>query len=161
MEESRSSNAAMSATQLPSINDQLVTPADGRLDPAAEGSRAACFSTHGDAAEAVYSECVVRSEPEVTEEAFRLPLPFNLYGARFSSGDEMKGVAADELLQHGFKPFGGNPNRPQRLERLLDHWASLVERGVWSVGPHGVQGSNEVFKDATMNWADYAIPSSW
>lgn len=109
----------------------------------------------------VYSECVVRSEPEATEEAFRLPLPFNLYGARLSSGDEMEDRAADELFQHGFKPFGGNPHRPQRLERLLDHWASLVERGVWSVGPHGVQGSIEVFKDATVNWADYAIPPSW
>ncbi|GKT43583.1 uncharacterized protein ColSpa_03764 [Colletotrichum spaethianum] len=108
-----------------------------------------------------YSECVIRSEPEATEEAFRLPLPFNLYGARLSSGDEMMNRAADELFQHGFKPFGGDPNRPQRLERLLDHWASLVERGVWSVGPHGVQGSIEVFKDSTVDWASYAIPSSW
>ncbi|KAK7936656.1 uncharacterized protein PG986_015094 [Apiospora aurea] len=91
----------------------------------------------------VYSECVVQSEPEAAEDAFRLPLPFSLYGARFSSGDEIKDRAADELFQHGFKP--------------------LVERGrgVWSVGPHGVQGSIEVFKDATVDWATYAIPSSW
>ncbi|KAK3291538.1 uncharacterized protein B0H64DRAFT_409236 [Chaetomium fimeti] len=109
----------------------------------------------------VYNECVVRSDLDATEEGFRLPLPFRLYGARFSSGDEMKDTVADELFQHGFKPFGGHPHRPQRLERLLDHWASLVERGVWAVGPHGVQGSIEVFKDATVNWADYAIPSSW
>ncbi|KAK8022038.1 hypothetical protein PG993_012805 [Apiospora rasikravindrae] len=109
----------------------------------------------------VYSECVVRSEPEATEEAFRLLLPFSLYGARFSSGDEIQDRAADELFQHGFKPFGGNPNRPQRLERLLDHWADLVERRVWSVGPHGIQGSIEMFKDATVDWASYAIPSSW
>lgn len=109
----------------------------------------------------VYSECVVRSEPEATEEAFRLLLPFNLYGARRSSGAELKNKMADELFQHGFKPFGGNPNRPQRLERLLDHWANLVQRGVWSVGPHGVQGSIDVFKDATVNWVDYTIPSSW
>ncbi|KAK8040325.1 hypothetical protein PG991_000113 [Apiospora marii] len=109
----------------------------------------------------VYSECVIRSEPEATEEGFRLPLPFDLFGARLSSGDEIKNRTADELFQHGFKPFGGNPNRPQRLERLLDHWAGLVERGVWAVGPHGVQGSIEVFKDATVDWASYAIPSSW
>jgi len=109
----------------------------------------------------VYSECVVRSEPETTEEAFRLLLPFGLYGARHSSGAEMKNTTADELFQHGFKPFGGDPNRPQRLERLLDHWADLVERGVWAVGPHGVQGSIDVFKDATVNWVDYTIPSSW
>ncbi|KAK8097820.1 uncharacterized protein PG998_013306 [Apiospora kogelbergensis] len=55
----------------------------------------------------------------------------------------------------------GNPNRPQRLERLLDHWAGLVERGIWSVGPHGVQGSIDVFKDAKVDWASYAISSSW
>ncbi|KAH7304279.1 hypothetical protein B0I35DRAFT_445440 [Stachybotrys elegans] len=109
----------------------------------------------------VYTECLVRSEPEATEEGFRMLLPFNLYGARFSDGHEMKNHSADELFQHGFKPFGGHPRRPQRLERLLDHWASLVERGVWSVGPHGVQGSIEVFKDAKVNWADYTIPSSW
>jgi hypothetical protein len=109
----------------------------------------------------VYSECVVRSEPEAAEEAFRMPLPFSLRGARFSDGGEMGDRTVDELFQHGFKPFGGDPNRPQRLERLLDHWAGLVERGVWAVGPHGVQGSIDVFKDATVDWATYAIPSSW
>ncbi|KFH47789.1 hypothetical protein ACRE_013900 [Hapsidospora chrysogenum ATCC 11550] len=109
----------------------------------------------------VYTECLVRNEPEPTEEAFRMLLPFNLYGARLSSGAEMKNRSPDELFQHGFKPFGGNPHRPQRLERLLEHWEDLVERGVWSVGPHGVQGSIEVFRDATANGADYTIPSSW
>ncbi|KAJ4306802.1 hypothetical protein N0V88_000169 [Collariella sp. IMI 366227] len=109
----------------------------------------------------VYSECLVRSEPEATEEGFRMPLPFGLYGARLSDGGEMKDMLADELFQHGFKPFGGDLNRPQRLERLLDHWAGLVERGVWSVGPHGVEGSIEMFKDAKLNWVDYVIPSSW
>lgn len=109
----------------------------------------------------VYSECVIRSYPEPTEEAFRLLLPFSLRGARDSSGDKMRNDTADELFQHGFKPFGGNLHRPQRLERLLDHWANLVERGVWSVGPHGVEGSIEMFKDATVNWVDYTIPSSW
>ncbi|KAK8850776.1 hypothetical protein PGQ11_013255 [Apiospora arundinis] len=119
------------------------------------------FPSSGGVPPGVYSECVVRSEPEATEEGFRMLLPFHLYGARFSSGAEIQDLAADELFQHGFKPFGGNPNRPQRLERLLDHWAGLVERGVWSVGPHGVQGSIEVFKDAKVDWSSYAIPSSW
>jgi hypothetical protein len=109
----------------------------------------------------VYSEYVNRAEPEATEEAFRMPLPFSLYGARLSSGGEVRNMAADELFQHGFKPFGGDPNRPQRLERLLGHWADLVERGVWAVGPRGVEGSIEVLKDATVNWADYTIPPSW
>jgi len=109
----------------------------------------------------VYSECVIRSEPEAMEEAFRMPLPFCVSGARLSSGTAINGWKVDDLFQHGFKPLGGNPHRPQRLERLLDHWASLVERGVWAVGPHGVQGSIDVFKDATVNWADYTIPPSW
>ncbi|KAL0934080.1 uncharacterized protein CTRU02_210879 [Colletotrichum truncatum] len=109
----------------------------------------------------VYSECVVRPEPEKTKEVFRLPLPVNLYGRVFSSEEEMKNTAVDELFQHGSKPSGVNPNRSQRLERLLHHWATLVDRGFWSVGPHGVAGSIEVFKDATLNWADYMIPLSW
>ncbi|KAH6628428.1 hypothetical protein F5144DRAFT_536893 [Chaetomium tenue] len=106
----------------------------------------------------VYSECVNRSEPEATEEGFRVLLPFGVYGARVSSGGGVRSMAADELFQHGFKPFGGDPNRPQRLERLLGHWAGLVERGVWAVGPCGVEGSIEVFGDAVVNWADYTIP---
>lgn len=109
----------------------------------------------------VYSECVLRSEPEPNEEAFRLPLPFDLPGARLSCGARVRNRTADELFQHGFKPGGGSPHRPQRLECLLDHWAGLVERGVWSVGPHGVMGSIDVFKDAMVDWASYTIPLSW
>ena len=88
-------------------------------------------------------------------------MPFELRGARLSCGAKIRNRTADELFQHGFKPFGGSPHRLQRLERLLDHWADLVERGVWTVGLHGVMGSIDVFKDATVDWASYTIPPSW
>ncbi|KAL8366347.1 hypothetical protein RB595_004899 [Gaeumannomyces hyphopodioides] len=109
----------------------------------------------------IYSEGAGRWNTEPTEEGFRFLLPFSLHGARRSDGMEIGDSGVGSLFQHGFKPFGGNPRRPQRLERLLDHWAGLVERGVWCVGPHGVEGSIEVFKDATVSWADYTIPPSW
>lgn len=111
----------------------------------------------------VYSESVIRFVAHETEEGFRLLLPFTLPGARYSSGDKLRMMdgKVGELFQHGFKPLGGEVRRTQRLERLFDHFASLVNRGVWSVGPHGVQGSIEVFKDATVHRDDYRIPSTW
>lgn len=111
----------------------------------------------------VYSECIVRFRAQATEEGFRLPLPFALPGARYSDGDDIQSRdgKVDNLFQHGFKPLGGETHRTQRLERLFDHFTSLIERGVWSVGPHGVEGSIEVFKDAMVHWEVYKIPSSW
>ncbi|KAK8078826.1 hypothetical protein PG994_002633 [Apiospora phragmitis] len=48
------------------------------------------------------------------------------------------------------------------LERLFEHWRSLVERGVWAVGPRGVEGTIDAFKDAdTEKWRDYQIPPTW
>ncbi|KAL8398683.1 hypothetical protein RB596_006006 [Gaeumannomyces avenae] len=109
----------------------------------------------------VYTNCLVRSDLEATEEAFRFLLPFNLEGARLSCGHEIRDANMDQLFQHGYKPFGGDTHRPQRLQRLLEHWTDLVDRRVWNVGPLGVQGSLEVFKDATVNSVDYTIPPSW
>lgn len=40
------------------------------------------------------------------------------------------GGSVAELFQHGFKPFGGEWWRAQRLEALFDHWRYLVETGV-------------------------------
>ncbi|KAK3366797.1 hypothetical protein B0T24DRAFT_596697 [Lasiosphaeria ovina] len=48
-----------------------------------------------------------------------------------------------------------------RLKRLLDHWAGLVQRGVWAVGPHGVEGELDVFRHTTVDSMDYVIPPSW
>jgi hypothetical protein len=83
----------------------------------------------------VYSEAVDRQDYEVAEEGFRLLLPYGLAGgdfvpyvrntapagARVSDGSFASPGSTAELFQHGYKPFGGDGARPQRLERLFDH----------------------------------------
>ncbi|KAI8945495.1 hypothetical protein F4801DRAFT_124919 [Xylaria longipes] len=118
----------------------------------------------------VYSESVDREVLGSAEEGFRLLLPYSFEGdgwdvdggARKSDGSIIeKGKVAD-LFQHGYKPFGGDYYRPQRLERLFDHWLKLIDRGVWSVGPHGVEGTIETFREAdAVRWKDYIIPPTW
>lgn len=107
---------------------------------------------------------------DTAEEGFRLLLPFTFNdrrdksceGARKSDGDHIDRESVADLFQHGFKPFGGGYYRPQRLERLLDHWRTLVEKGIWSVGPEGVQGTIDNFRDAdSARWRDYIIPPTW
>ncbi|KAI1202139.1 hypothetical protein F5X97DRAFT_346007 [Nemania serpens] len=125
----------------------------------------------------VYSESVERESYDNAEEGFRLLLPYGLEGgggggislgagagagARKSDGSFVRSGSADELFQHGYKPFGGDYYRPQRLERLFDQWSKLVERGCWAVGPEGVEGSIETFKEAdTIRWQDYLISPTW
>ncbi|KFY24380.1 hypothetical protein V491_02176 [Pseudogymnoascus sp. VKM F-3775] len=114
----------------------------------------------------LYSESVRRSEWDNAEEGFRLILPFALSGkedgARTSDGRRpMKGAVAD-LFQHGFKPFGGEWYRAQRLERLFEKWTELVERGVWDIDVKGVAGTVEKFGDADKGaWRDYYIEPTW
>jgi hypothetical protein len=96
-----------------------------------------------------------------------LPFTFNddwrrKVGARKSDGSFVDRERFSELFQHGFKPFGGDYYRSQRLERLLDCWRKLVEEGVWSVGPGGIEGTIDTFKDAEPDrWKDYYIPPTW
>ncbi|KAL5345296.1 hypothetical protein ACLOAV_009666 [Pseudogymnoascus australis] len=114
----------------------------------------------------LYSESVPRSGVDCSEEGFRLILPFSLWGgeggARNSIGDELeKGTMAD-LFQHGFKPFGGDCPRAQRLERLFGKWTELVEGGVWDVNEKGVVGTILKFGDADKGqWKDYSIEPDW
>lgn len=118
----------------------------------------------------VYSESVDRDAYDNAEEGFRLLLPYGVegdflnvdVGARKSDGSIIEKGKVAELFQHGYKPFGGDYYRPQRLERLFDHWLKLVDGGVWSVGPHGVEGTIETFSEAdTAKWKDYVIPPTW
>ncbi|KFZ11087.1 hypothetical protein V502_07752, partial [Pseudogymnoascus sp. VKM F-4520 (FW-2644)] len=112
----------------------------------------------------LYSESVPRSGIDYAEEGFRLILPFSLVGgeggARYSNGGELeKGTVAD-LFQHGFKPFGGDCHRAQRLERLFGKWTELVERGVWGIDERGVAGTILKFEDADKgSWRDYITSS--
>jgi hypothetical protein len=114
----------------------------------------------------LYSESVRRFEVDNAEEGFRLVLPFALGreegGAKMSDGQRLeKGVVAD-LFQHGFKPFGGEWWRAQRLERLFGKWTELVENGVWQVDERGVVGEVEMFRDADGGrWRDYYIEPEW
>ncbi|KAK5654541.1 hypothetical protein OQA88_7170 [Cercophora sp. LCS_1] len=181
--------APMTPDQLPLVN--MVTEVPEFMSPAwdtafyFEGFKP--FEKHPDAVlpsrvpAGVYSEAVDRSCYDNTEEGFRLLLPYGLIGgknndrcmwdpviapvpgARTSDGSFVKSSTGHQLFQHGYKPLGGDYYRPQRLERLLDHWAKLVADGVWSVGPDGVEGTIDKFKEADVaaHWRDYIIPPSW
>lgn len=117
----------------------------------------------------LYSQAVERNGPDVAEEGFQLLLPFTFnddwderVGARKSDGSLIDRESFSDLFQHGYKPFGGDYHRSQRLERLLECWRKLVEKGVWSVGADGVEGTIDTFKDAESDrWEDYYIPSTW
>ena len=70
--------------------------------------------------------------------------------------------SVDRLFQHGYKPFGGDYYRPQRLERVLELWEGLVKKGVWGVGRDGVKGSVERFREAEgWRWREYVVPVGW
>ncbi|KAI2700432.1 hypothetical protein CBS147332_8043 [Penicillium roqueforti] len=126
-----------------------------------------CTPSHVSAG--LYTEAVERNGDEPTEEGFRLLLPFTFnddwsrkVGARKSDGQFVDRGRFSELFQHGFKPFGGDYCRPQRLERLLDCWRKLVEKGIWCIGPEGVEGTIDTFRDAESDrWEDYYIPPTW
>ncbi|KAF3011737.1 hypothetical protein E8E14_010583 [Neopestalotiopsis sp. 37M] len=120
----------------------------------------------------LYSEPVDRAVSDVAEEGFRLLLPYALdgdvadaddAGARMSDGSRVRSGETADLFQHGYKPFGGDLYRAQRLERLFDHWRNMIETSIWSVGPQGVEGTIQTFKqaDATAHWKEYCIPPTW
>ncbi|KAI0867463.1 hypothetical protein GGS24DRAFT_485515 [Hypoxylon argillaceum] len=118
----------------------------------------------------VYSESVDRCTFDNAEEGFRLLLPYSFdgdhwnmdTGARKSDRSIIEKRNVADLFQHGYKSFGGDYYRPQRLERLFDHWLNLVDRGVWSIGPNGVEGTIDTFREADKaNWKDYMISPSW
>lgn len=113
----------------------------------------------------VYTDAISRRAEDTAEEGFRLILPFpigkNEY-ARKSTGQLIDGNFAD-LYQHGFKPFGGDWTRAQRLVSLLDNWTGMVERGLWEVGEDGVEGGIEKFEEADTEarWKYYWIEPDW
>lgn len=129
----------------------------------------------------VYIVSTERDRYDVVEDGFRLLLPYTLAGgqgnpreavsekesggggARMSDGSFVPPGSMEDLFQHGYKPLGGDTHRPQRLERLFDHWRRLVADGVWDVGVDGVEGPIETFRDADSPryWREYVIPPSW
>ncbi|ETS77355.1 hypothetical protein PFICI_11229 [Pestalotiopsis fici W106-1] len=126
--------------------------------------------SHGDHSipAGLYSESVERFKIDNAEEGFRLLLPFSLRehgeesGARKSDGTLMEEGSIAELFQHGYKPFGGEWWRAQRLSRLFDLWTSLINDGTWTVGPEGVEGTIDLFRDAAYgSTRNYMIAPSW
>ncbi|EFE39353.1 hypothetical protein TRV_05946 [Trichophyton verrucosum HKI 0517] len=117
----------------------------------------------------VYSESVMRNSSDKAEEGFRLLLPFNFMerdweetglGARKSDGSLVGNMGA--LFQHGYKPFGGGDWRPRRLECLFNCWRKLIDDDIWSVGPNGVNGTLDTFREADgERWRHYYISPSW
>ncbi|KAJ5420343.1 hypothetical protein N7465_002862 [Penicillium sp. CMV-2018d] len=147
----------------------VLPPADSSGFVAAQPFAVLPHSQHTAPPAGLYTAAVERNGLDTAEDGFRLLLPFTLndgwdrrVGARRSDGELTDRGSFADLFQHGFKPFGGDYYRPQRLERLLDCWRKLVEEGVWSVGPKGVEGSIDTFKDAESDrWKDYCIPPTW
>ncbi len=118
----------------------------------------------------LYSESVERFSVDNAEEGFRLLLPFRFRGsdseegrgAKKSDGNVVTEGSVAELFQHGFKPFGGEWWRAQRLESLFDHWRWLIEKDIWTVGDEGVQGDINLFRDSdTGSSEEYRIEPSW
>ncbi|TAQ88634.1 hypothetical protein B7494_g3051 [Chlorociboria aeruginascens] len=114
----------------------------------------------------VYTDAISRRSEDTAEEGFRFILPYTIGEnefARKSTGQLIDEGNFKDLYQHGFKPFGGDWSRAQRLVKLLDNWTSMVERGLWAVGEDGVMGGIEKFKEADTktHWKDYWIEPDW
>lgn len=155
------------------INDRARTTAPSdKLNEAGSGSWAR-YMPHLDSATipaGLYSESVERRDLDSAEEGFRLVLASSSRSlgagqyARKSDGSLIeRGSMMVDLFQQGHKPFGGEWWRAQRLERLFDCWTTLVETGIWTVGPDGVEGTVEVFDDANTaaGWRHYWISPDW
>lgn len=102
----------------------------------------------------LYSEDVERRDIDSAEEGFgsRFHSRWGMREARShtrarATGQLSKGAGVGSLFPHGFKPFGGEWWRAQRLERLFGWWRDLLETGVWTVGPDGVEGGADLFRD--------------
>ncbi|TGJ88425.1 hypothetical protein E0Z10_g346 [Xylaria hypoxylon] len=168
----RASCAIPPVCLFPTVRGEREVDLTGSANPFSNGLRAgsAEFPPPSRVPAGVYSEPVDRSAYDNAEEGFRLLLPYSLdgdvddesVGARKSDGSFVRDGEVAELFQHGYKPFGGDYYRPQRLERLFDHWCKLVSDGVWPVGRQGVEGSINTFREAdTTRWRDYVIPPTW
>lgn len=55
-------------------------------------------------------------------------------------------IQNDALYQHGWCPF--LPRHLPTFSIILNNWKKLIEEGVWQVGPDGVEGGIDTFKQA-------------
>lgn len=109
----------------------------------------------------LYSASVRRTDRYMYEEGFRLLLPYSLAveygGARNSDGSYVTVGTFSGLFQHGRYPTG-DPHRQQSLYRLFDHWRRMIVTGVWTVGPKGVNGDMDTYREADQGkWEEYML----
>ncbi|KAL1627467.1 hypothetical protein SLS54_002392 [Diplodia seriata] len=81
-------------------------------------------------------------------------LPWRMFDeTRAAHGSE----AYVSLFQLGNNAFTYAHHTP--LHVILDHWLDLVEKGLWAVGPAGVEGGMEVFgmADSEEHWWRYCV----
>ncbi|KAK7919973.1 hypothetical protein PG985_007995 [Apiospora marii] len=110
------------------------------------------------------------------EDGVKLVLPFGIGsrgyartadGALFGENTEQRHGAIegrdrhDALFQLGYQPFGAD--HEVRLVQVLWVWVRLVESGAWKVGPDGVLGGMQKWRDADTwwYWKKYVVPMSW
>lgn len=109
----------------------------------------------------LYSASVRRTDRYIYEEGFRFLLPYSLAveygGARRSDGTYLTVGTFSELFQHGKYPTG-DPHRQQSLYRLFDHWRRMIVKGTWTVGPKGVNGDMDTYRQADQGkWEEYML----
>ncbi|KAG9523074.1 hypothetical protein KCV07_g2804, partial [Aureobasidium melanogenum] len=115
-----------------------------------------------------------RSAGHEFEDGVKFVLPFGVGGkgfARTSDGlhigdprDEQDARCEDrlaDLYQQGWNPF--IEMHEVRLVKVLESWKEMVERGDWKVGPEGVEGSIDAFKEAETpeGWEKFVVPMGW
>ncbi|KAK8040122.1 hypothetical protein PG993_008533 [Apiospora rasikravindrae] len=117
-----------------------------------------------------------QGDQNVFEDGVRLVLPFGVGGrgwartadgARFGENLELRHAEPEgrdrhhELFQLGYSPFVAS--HEVRLVQVLRVWVKLVESGDWKVGPEGVLGGMEKWREADTwwHWKKYVVPMSW
>ncbi|KAK8085930.1 hypothetical protein PG994_000904 [Apiospora phragmitis] len=111
------------------------------------------------------------------EDGVKLVLPFGIGGrgwARTADGakfgentGQVKHADVEgqdmhhSLFQLGYQPFVAA--HEVRLVQVLRVWVKLVESGAWKVGPDGILGGMEKWRDADTwwHWKKYVVPMSW
>ncbi|EFX03592.1 hypothetical protein CMQ_520 [Grosmannia clavigera kw1407] len=108
------------------------------------------------------------------EDGAKLVLPYSIGargfartadGARFGENKEARGTVVQahdtfsDLYQPGYIPFG--EQHDVRLAHVLREWLKQIEDSQWFVGPEGVIGGMDKWREAdTENgWQDYVIPT--
>lgn len=82
---------------------------------------------------------------------FILPCPLGEAGYIQEGHGGWSVVGNDHLYQHGNCPFLDDAHNP-RLFTVLRSWTRMIKSGKWEVGPDGVKGGIEKFRDADTAW---------